>query len=57
VLKQKVERTCQHLRKDNLALKEIALLGGFADQSHMNRVFRKYLSCTPGEYRSRVTAR
>jgi AraC family transcriptional regulator len=57
VLKQKVERTCQHLRKDNLELKEIALLSGFADQSHMNRVFRKYLNCTPGEYRSHVTAR
>jgi transcriptional regulator GlxA family with amidase domain len=42
VLKQKVERTCQHPRKDNLELKEIALLGGFADQSHVNRVFRKY---------------
>ena len=57
VLKQKVERTCQHLRKNSLELKEIALLGGFSDQSHMNRVFRKYLNCTPGEYRGHVTAR
>jgi len=27
-------------RRDNLALKEIARLSGFADQSHLNRVFR-----------------
>lgn len=57
VLKQKVERTCQYLRKDDLEMKEIALLGGFADQSHMNRVFRKHLNCTPGEFRRSVSGR
>jgi AraC family transcriptional regulator len=51
VLKRKVEHACQHLRKDRLPLKEIALLSGFADQSHLNRVFRRYLNVTPAEYR------
>ena len=51
VLKRKVERACQHLRKDRLALKEIALLSGFSDQSHLNRVFRRYMNITPAEYR------
>ena len=51
VQKQKIEQACRHLRRDNLALKEIALLSGFADQSHLNRLFRRYLNCTPAEYR------
>jgi AraC family transcriptional regulator len=51
VLNRKVERACQHLRKDRLALKEIALLCGFADQSHFNRMFRRHLNTTPAGYR------
>ena len=55
VIKQKVEQACQHLRKGNLALKEVALASGFADQSHLNRVFRQQLDCTPAEYRRRAS--
>lgn len=55
VMKQKVEQACQHLRKGNLALKEVALASGFADQSHLNRVFRQQLDCTPAEYRRRAS--
>jgi AraC family transcriptional regulator len=51
VQKRKVEEACRHLRKNNLELKEIAVLSGFADQSHLNRMFRQYLNCTPAEYR------
>lgn len=51
VLSRKVERACQHLRRDRLALKEIALLSGFSDQSHLNRIFRRHMKLTPGEYR------
>jgi AraC family transcriptional regulator len=54
VLKQKVEQACQLLRKGTLSLKEIALVSGFADQSHLNRVFRQHLNCTPAEYRGLV---
>ncbi|RQH16330.1 AraC family transcriptional regulator [Bradyrhizobium sp. RP6] len=51
VLRRKVERARQHLRKDRLALKEIALLSGFSDQSHLNRIFRRHMNVTPAEYR------
>jgi AraC family transcriptional regulator len=51
VLSRKVERACQHLRQDRLALKEIALLSGFSDQSHLNRIFRRYMNITSAEYR------
>lgn len=51
VLSRKLERARQHLRKDRLALKEIALLSGFSDQSHLNRIFRRHMNVTPAEYR------
>lgn len=54
VLSQKVERACQYLRRDRLALKEIALLSGFSDQSHLNRIFRRHMNITPAEYRRQV---
>jgi len=57
VLKQKVEQACQYLRKDTLALKEIALLSGFSDQSHLTRIFRQRLNCTPAEYRKQLRTR
>jgi AraC family transcriptional regulator len=52
VLSRKVERACEHLRKDRMALKEIALLSGFSDQSHLNRMFRRYKTITPAQYRN-----
>ncbi|WP_407167948.1 helix-turn-helix transcriptional regulator [Bradyrhizobium sp. ORS 111] len=54
VLRRKVEHACRHLRRDRVALKEIALLAGFADQSHLNRVFRQHMNVTPAEYRRQV---
>ncbi len=55
VLGRKVARACQHLRQDRLALKEIALLSGFADQSHLTRIFRRFMNMTPAEYRKQCT--
>jgi AraC family transcriptional regulator len=55
VLTRKVECACQHLRKDRLALKEIALLSGFSDQSHLNRMFRRHKNITPAQYRKQCT--
>jgi AraC family transcriptional regulator len=55
VLTRKVERACQHLRRDRLALKEIALVSGFSDQSHLNRMFRRHKNTTPAQYRKQCT--
>jgi AraC family transcriptional regulator len=40
------------LLKSTLPLKEIAAKGGFSDQSHMTRVFQRYLRTTPNAYRT-----
>ena len=32
---------------------EIALTAGFADQSHLNRVFKRLMGCTPAAFRAR----
>ncbi len=39
------------LSKTGLPIKEIAAKSGFSDQSHMTRVFQKYLRATPNAYR------
>jgi AraC family transcriptional regulator len=51
VLAQRVTRARRLLRRTLLPLREIATECGFADQSHMTRVFRQRLGTTPGEYR------
>jgi len=51
VQQRRVEKARQLLGRGGMALKEIALECGFADQSHLNRVFRKWAGRTPGQYR------
>jgi AraC-like DNA-binding protein len=36
---------------EKVGFEEIALLSGFADQRHLNSLFRRHLFCTPVEYR------
>lgn len=57
ILRRKVEHACEYLRQDRLPLKDIALLSGFSDQSHLNRVFRRHLKITPTEFRKQVCGR
>jgi AraC family transcriptional regulator len=52
VLQQRLERARTMLSQTNASLMEIAGCCGFADQSHMNRVFRKRVGQTPGQYRT-----
>jgi AraC family transcriptional regulator len=51
VLLQRVEQAKTMLTRTSAALPDIATGCGFADQSHMTRVFRKYVGTTPGRYR------
>ena len=51
VLRQRVE-TAQHLLKETRApLASIALESGFANQSHLTRIFKRQLGLTPRAYR------
>ncbi len=47
---RRIEHVCGRLRS-KLPLSEIALEAGFADQSHMTRVFRQWMGVTPAAYR------
>ena len=52
----RVEFACRHLATSDLALIEIALLAGFAYQSHFTRTFRRLMRMTPGQFRRNFRA-
>ncbi len=52
VLRQRVQQAKAMLDRTGTALPDIAARCGFADQSHMTRVFNKYVGTTPGRYRN-----
>ncbi len=51
LLKLRVEHACHLLLHSNERLEAIALACGFADQSHLSRVFSKALGVSPGAWR------
>jgi AraC family transcriptional regulator len=51
VVNQRIEKAKRQLRRNNVAISEIALACGFADQSHLNRHFRKLVGMTPRAFR------
>ncbi|WP_411813383.1 helix-turn-helix transcriptional regulator [Chlorogloeopsis sp. ULAP02] len=53
VLQQRVERAKQLLKDGNRAIVDIALECGFANQTHLNKHFRKLTGTTPKVYRQR----
>jgi AraC family transcriptional regulator len=52
VLERRLERAKELLRKTGLSLSEIALQAGFADQSHLTNVFRRFIGVTPSQFRT-----
>jgi AraC family transcriptional regulator len=46
---------CRQLRFSDLPLCEIALLAGFADQSHFTRTFKQMVGVPPSQYRQTVS--
>jgi AraC-like DNA-binding protein len=48
---------CEAILRDADALGRIALDAGFADQSHMSRVFRRHMGMPPGAYAHAVRRR
>jgi len=53
----RVQAACQLLRDPRYPLAAIAAECGFADQSHLTRVFRRLTSTTPAKFRQTVAAR
>ncbi|HKD05561.1 MAG TPA: AraC family transcriptional regulator [Bryobacteraceae bacterium] len=51
LLRFRVERATELLRRSSLSLAEIALACGFADQSHFTRVFTGVIGMGPGTWR------
>jgi AraC family transcriptional regulator len=51
VVKQRVERAKYQLRRTTIGISDIALSCGFADQSHLNKHFRKIVGMTPKAFR------
>ncbi|MFY0627099.1 MAG: AraC family transcriptional regulator [Reichenbachiella sp.] len=47
----RVRKVCQFLRESDKKLIEIAMNCGYENMSFFHRQFKKYLSCTPVEYR------
>jgi AraC family transcriptional regulator len=57
VLSQRIERAKQLLREADLPLAHIALVSGFANQSHLTQAFKRYLGLTPADYRENYGTR
>ena len=47
----KTEKALELLKRTNMNLFEIALICGFSDSSHFNRVFKSYTGFLPGQFR------
>lgn len=52
LLEYRIRQACQLLRRTDLPVGSIAHSVGFEDHLYFSRVFKKYKSCTPSEYRS-----
>ena len=51
VIERRVDLARRLLRRNDLSLAEIAAMSGFADQSHMTRLFQRVLGTTPAALR------
>lgn len=52
ILNRKINKSCQMLQETNLPVYEIAAAVGFTDQYYFSRIFKKYISYSPLEYRN-----
>ena len=53
----RIEFACRQLAATNMPLSQIALLAGFADQSHFTRTFKETLGVPPSRYRELASGR
>ncbi len=52
VRRLRVEAACERLRDADVPLTDVAAATGFADQSHLTRVFKRLTGSSPGAYRA-----
>ncbi len=57
VRQRKIEFACEKLVQSDAPLSEIALAGGFFDQSHFTKIFKQHTGQTPQEYRAAFQSR
>lgn len=59
VLRQRIEKAKYLLRETSAPMAQVALESGFANQSHLNHSFKRYVGLSPRPYRlkSRIDAR
>jgi AraC family transcriptional regulator len=51
LIQERIKHATRLLARKDVPLKDVAARAGFADQSHMTRLFRRFLDMTPGDYR------
>lgn len=52
ILQRRIDRAKELLQSPEIGLSEISLRAGFADQSHLTNVFRRFVGVTPLKFRS-----
>ncbi|WP_338257801.1 AraC family transcriptional regulator [Dictyobacter halimunensis] len=57
VLRQQVEQARHLCEKSEMPLAQVALACGFSNQSHLTRVFKRYLGMTPRAFRQHYATR
>lgn len=57
VRQRRIEFACEKLAQSDAPLSEIALAGGFFDQSHFTKTFKQHTGKTPQEYRTAFQSR
>jgi transcriptional regulator GlxA family with amidase domain len=54
LLRERVGRARELLVRSDLSISDIAACCGFADQSHLTRVFKNHIGASPGAWRRDV---
>lgn len=49
----RMEKACELLRDTNKKVNEISKMTGYSDATYFGKVFKKYIGCSPEEYRKR----
>ena len=54
ILRQRIHLACELIEQGDLSLAQVAELCGFSDRLYFQRVFKKRMNVTPGEYREKL---